>query len=227
MVERQGTLQRTKPFGKKIPQTRSYGAELQNQTSKTKPLEVTVLGTLFFFFKQNWSRLSETKMQQSLDRLQDSVSVFLETAARYGRVVIVTNAASGWVRQSSQLAAPRLYDCVRSHGIAVVYAREVERAEQRWDNPSRWKAAAFIQQADLLRAELANLSGPALNSRPTGAARAGAEGWLSHRPMGTAQTPGAAGAGAINVVSIGDALFERVAAHACAGVWDLVRGTAT
>ena len=28
---------------------------------------------------------------------------------------------------------------------------------------------------------------------------------------------------AINIVSIGDALFERVAAHACAGVWDLVK----
>eukprot|EP01052_Picozoa_sp_SAG31_P029524 SAG31_NODE_2942_length_4878_cov_6.517263_3_plen_116_part_00 len=42
--------------------------------------------------------------------------------------------------------------------------------------------------------------------------------------MSTAEVVGpTTGAPAINVVSIGDALFERVAAHACAGIWDLVK----
>jgi hypothetical protein len=41
--------------------------------------------------------------------------------------------------------------CLVERAIEVVYAREVDRAEQRSSNPSRWKAAAFIQQAEKFR----------------------------------------------------------------------------
>ena len=68
-----------------------------------------------------------------------------------------------------------------------------------WDNPARWKAAAFIREADSKRAQLQKQQG----GGGGGSARARAP--------------------ALNIVSIGDALFERVASHAAARVWDLVK----
>ena len=140
-------------------------------------------------------------VQEELDQLQDSAEQFFETASRFGQIVLVTNAASGWVDQSAMLAAPRLTEILRRHGVSAVYARGVDNAEQRWDNPARWKAAAFIREADATRAALQKQS-----------ARTGG-GSSSARTR----------APALNIVSIGDALFERVASHAAARVWDLVK----
>jgi hypothetical protein len=139
-------------------------------------------------------------VQEELDQLQDSAERFMETASRFGQIVLITNAAQGWVDQSSKLAAPRMAETLRRRGIKAVYARGVDNAEQRWDNPARWKAAAFIREADATRAALQKQSG-------------GGGGSSSARQR----------APALNIVSIGDALFERVASHAAARVWDLVK----
>ncbi len=140
-------------------------------------------------------------VQEELDQLQDSAERFFETASRLGQIVLVTNAASGWVDQSAMLAAPRLADTLQRHGVSAVYARGVDNAEQRWDNPARWKAAAFIREADATRAALQKQSGRAGGGSSSARTRAPA----------------------LNIVSIGDALFERVASHAAARVWDLVK----
>lgn len=71
----------------------------------------------------------------------------------------------------------------------MVYAREVDNAEQRWENPARWKAAAFVQEAEAARTQLRAAS----------------------RDKGARAPP-------LNIVSIGDQLFERVASHAAARV---------
>lgn len=139
-------------------------------------------------------------VQEELDQLQDSAARFFETASRFGQIVLITNAASGWVDQSAKLACPGLGDTLRRYGVKAVYARGVDNAEQRWDNPARWKAAAFIREADATRASLQKQQGAAGGSS-------------SARQR----------APALNIVSIGDALFERVASHAAARVWDLVK----
>jgi hypothetical protein len=56
---------------------------------------------------QRVSKTFTPSVQASLDKMQDNVCAFLATASKHGRVVIVTNAASGWVQQSSTLVAPR------------------------------------------------------------------------------------------------------------------------
>lgn len=114
----------------------------------------------------------------------------------------------------------------------IVVHSEIDQAERRWDNPSRWKAAAFIQQAESLRNDIQRGRSPATvanhvgraSQRPSTARDHGSNSWLSRRPMSTVEVVApTTAAPAINVVSIGDALFERVAAHACAGIWDLVK----
>ena len=50
-------------------------------------------------------------LQDSLDQLDASACRFIETAMRLGRVLLVTNAAEGWVVQSASLATPRLAVC--------------------------------------------------------------------------------------------------------------------
>jgi hypothetical protein len=56
---------------------------------------------------QRVSKTFPPSVQASIDKLQDNVCIFLAAASKHGHVVIVTNAASGWVQQSSTLAAPR------------------------------------------------------------------------------------------------------------------------
>ena len=75
-----------------------------------------------------------------------------------------------------------------------MYAREVDNAEQKWENPARWKAAAFVREAEAARAQLES----------SGLGRSGR-------------------APPLNIISIGDQLFERIASHAAARVWDLVK----
>ena len=52
------------------------------------------------------------------------------------------------------LRRPRHRRAVRRQGIEAVYAREVDNAEQKWENPARWKAAAFVREAEAARAQL-------------------------------------------------------------------------
>ena len=75
-------------------------------------------------------------VQQEMEEVQDAAERFIDAAANMGQVVLVTNAAHGWVEQSAKLAAPRMGELLRRHGIEAVYARSVDNAEQREPCPS-------------------------------------------------------------------------------------------
>lgn len=75
-----------------------------------------------------------------LKRLEKAVLSLLQAAQRYGEVVIITNAETGWVELSAQRFLPGLAPLVKT--MKVVSARSTyERAFP--DNPYDWKVAAF------------------------------------------------------------------------------------
>jgi hypothetical protein len=97
-------------------------------------------------------------------------------------VVIVTNAAKGWVQKSGARFVPRLTRHVEKSGIAVISAQAAFARSCPSGDPADWKKKAFARELERLK-------------KSSGRARAG----------GAAR--------GVNVISIGDAIFEREAAH--------------
>ncbi|KAF0687855.1 Aste57867_20442 [Aphanomyces stellatus] len=76
-----------------------------------------------------------------LEELEECVIALLETAVRYGRVVIITAAETGWVELSASLFMPRCLPIITQH-IKVVSARSTYE-ELYPGSPKKWKIEAF------------------------------------------------------------------------------------
>lgn len=84
---------------------------------------------------------SEAVAQLSV--LEESVCTLLECASRVGRVVIITNAETGWVELSCRKFMPRVLPLLEN--LKVVSARSTYECFFP-DSPSDWKVQAFSQE---------------------------------------------------------------------------------
>ncbi|OQS01937.1 hypothetical protein THRCLA_05643 [Thraustotheca clavata] len=81
----------------------------------------------------------DVKLQ--LEELEECVIALLESAMKYGRVVIITAAETGWVELSASLFMPRTLPIINSM-IKVVSARSTYE-DLYPDAPKKWKIEAF------------------------------------------------------------------------------------
>jgi len=84
---------------------------------------------------------AEARAQLSV--LAGSVKALLERAQKHGRVVVITNAETGWVELSARKFMPSLLPTLAK--LRVVSARSTYEALHP-DSPSEWKVAAFQQE---------------------------------------------------------------------------------
>jgi len=76
-------------------------------------------------------------------RLRDIATVvreLLETASRFGRTFIITNAAEGWVQESAARWVPELLPVLRQ--VKIISARS--SYESRFPDIRQWKIQAFM-----------------------------------------------------------------------------------
>mmetsp|Transcript_9585 Transcript_9585/g.25628 ORF Transcript_9585/g.25628 Transcript_9585/m.25628 type:complete len:267 (+) Transcript_9585:94-894(+) len=85
------------------------------------------------------------EIAQQLNALQTLVVAFLETATKFGAVMIVTNGERGWVEHSSSIFLPKVYAFLVSKGIKIVSARTNYEHEAPQD-PAHWKIRAFMAE---------------------------------------------------------------------------------
>lgn len=78
-----------------------------------------------------------------LKRLESAVIALLTSAQKYGEVVIITNAETGWVELSAQRFLPGVVPLVKK--LTVLSARSTFERHHP-DNPYEWKVAAFRQE---------------------------------------------------------------------------------
>lgn len=77
-----------------------------------------------------------------LNSISDAACSLLVTAMHCGRVVIVTNAETGWVEISSRKFLPRVFNLLNALKVLVISARsEFETPERQ--HPVQWKLQAF------------------------------------------------------------------------------------
>ena len=87
-----------------------------------------------------------------LRQLEQNVLDFLTEAHKKGNLVIVTNAARGWIDQLTEWAMPRVGLYMERNHIAVRYARECVGSDPR--DVETWKQATFCVEAERARARL-------------------------------------------------------------------------
>ena len=133
-------------------------------------------------------------VQSKLQALEEDACSFIEAARKHGTVIMVTNAAEGWLEKSAMLTMPGVWRLLKQRGIQVVYARTVSQSR----DPGHWKIAAFGELVQEHR-ELLHGVGAAAAPPPPGS------------PASAAIT-----ATPINLVSVGDGLYEQIAARAVA-----------
>ncbi|ETW05456.1 hypothetical protein H310_03219 [Aphanomyces invadans] len=80
-------------------------------------------------------------VKSQLEELEDCVVELLESAVKYGRVVIITAAETGWVELSASLFMPRCLPIISEH-IKVVSARSTYE-DLYPGSPKKWKIEAF------------------------------------------------------------------------------------
>ena len=156
-------------------------------------------------------------VRTQLHKLQNEALSMLESAIEVGTTVLVTNAAPGWIERSGEKCLPRVVHFIKERRLPVVYARQCVCPEEAAD-PTKWKPAAFGQVIEQRRTELAAL---AIMKQ----AQAEGDG-QQLPPQGTTnvEVSGAdLDAISMNIVSIGDGIYERVAARVCAEPQDLVK----
>ena len=127
-----------------------------------------------------------------LRKLQNDCIGLLEACDSLGRLVLVTNAAPGWIERSGALCLPKLLQWIQRREIEVVYARQTVPPAQAAD-PTQWKPTAFSIALAELRSQLSDGTDES-----------------EEEPR-------------INIVSIGDGIYERVAARVAAAPQDLVK----
>jgi hypothetical protein len=64
------------------------------------------------------------RVAKKLKTLEDSVLTFLEGAQRHGTIVLVTNAAVGWIDRLTAWAMPRVGLYIKRHHVPIRYARD-------------------------------------------------------------------------------------------------------
>ena len=89
---------------------------------------------------------------KQLRQLEQNVLDFLTEAHQKGHLVIVTNAARGWIDQLTEWAMPRVGLYMERKHIAVRYARECVGSDPR--DVQTWKQATFCMEAERARARL-------------------------------------------------------------------------
>lgn len=79
----------------------------------------------------------------ALSALSESVVALIARAQRLGRVVVITNAETGWVELSCKKFMPKAWAVVST--LRVLSARSTYEHRAR-DNPSEWKVMAFREE---------------------------------------------------------------------------------
>ncbi len=102
---------------------------------------------------QEQPKLPESVAEQ-LRQLEQNVLDFLIAAHKRGNLVIVTNAARGWIDQLTEWAMPRVGLYMERQHISVRYARECVGSDPR--DVQTWKQATFCVEAEHARARLSN-----------------------------------------------------------------------
>ena len=136
-----------------------------------------------------------------LRKLEQDCIAMLAACLELGTLILVTNAAPGWIERSGALCLPKLLAWVKQHGVEVVYARQTVEPHQAGD-PTHWKPAAF---------------GIALETQRTALSTALRQHTGAHDDEEEEDRP------RINLLSIGDGVYERVAARVAASPQDLVK----
>jgi hypothetical protein len=136
-----------------------------------------------------------------LRKLEQDCIAMLAACLELGTLILVTNAAPGWIERSGALCLPKLLAWVKQHGVEVVYARQTVEPHQAGD-PTHWKPAAF---------------GIALETQRTALSTALQQHTGAHDDEEEEDRP------RINLLSIGDGVYERVAARVAASPQDLVK----
>ena len=76
-----------------------------------------------------------------LDLLQESVIALIERAGKFGNVVIITNAETGWVEMSCKKFMPRVLPMIA--GMRILSARSSYETHFP-ESPSDWKVRACL-----------------------------------------------------------------------------------
>jgi len=89
------------------------------------------------------------ELRKELRELEVLVVGVLGEALKYGAVVVVTNAETGWVELSGRRFLPRVIEFLERECIKVVSARSTYEGSFP-DSPSAWKSQAFRNEIELL-----------------------------------------------------------------------------
>lgn len=92
----------------------------------------------------------DAEVVEHLRKLEASVIEALVLAQRHGKVVIITNAETGWVQLSAQKFIPRVLPVVQQ--LTVVSARSTYESLYP-DAPLKWKYCAFFDRLTALFAD--------------------------------------------------------------------------
>jgi hypothetical protein len=135
-------------------------------------------------------------IRATLDTLSNDVLALLAVCRAHGQVMIITNAAHGWVEDSGKYFLPAVLSYLQQHSIPIISAQhEWYQHRQLYHrqfysllhDPAQWKPASFATHALAAGRALQDGDG-SLGS------------WDGERKL--------------NLISIGDSVFERMAAHA-------------
>ena len=86
-------------------------------------LTTTRLTSRYSVFGVGASKSLPASLTRELRALENDVIHLLESCIGQGRIVIVTNAAKGWVQQSGRRFVPRVVEVIAKHNISVVSAQ--------------------------------------------------------------------------------------------------------
>lgn len=99
------------------------------------------LASLGYRLDSNMSS-APTSLIQQLAVLATTVIALLRLAHQHGRVVVVTNAETGWVELSAQKFFPSVFPVLNELNITIFSARSTFESTYP-DSPLKWKSAAF------------------------------------------------------------------------------------
>ena len=135
-------------------------------------------------------------VRQALDALSNDVLGLLKVCRAHGQVVIITNAAHGWVQDSGKQFLPAVLRYLQENSVPIISAQQEWYQHRQLHNrifysylhdPAQWKPASFATHVLAAGRALQNGDG-SFGS------------WDGERKL--------------NLISIGDANFERMAAQA-------------
>ena len=98
------------------------------------------------------------KLVRGLRLLEADVNELLTACCARGRVVIVTNAAKGWVQQSGKRFVPSIIKHVQENRIPVISAQEAFAASCPSGDPTDWKKKAFLREVTSAPGNMADLN---------------------------------------------------------------------